>query len=195
MFSTYKYDSKSLVGSCPDSEMLQFQIVRGSNVVAEHERAMVEMISNPDYFAAEEQTSKGLLNFLKGSYFDENSNDIEETDLFQQLTFDNEDNFASSPRRRNSPLNDEECKNLYDEESDCLVDNLQNMWADLESYQKPELTPTPLSSSTTTITALFSVNTNNNSTNFQPKPWSSRSSPSGTFVRDPTTGRMKNVDV
>lgn len=26
------------------------------------------------------------------------------------------------------------------------------------------------------------------------KPWSSRSSPSGTFVRDPVTGEMKNID-
>jgi hypothetical protein len=26
------------------------------------------------------------------------------------------------------------------------------------------------------------------------KPWSSRSSPSGTFVRDPKTGRMRNIE-
>lgn len=28
----------------------------------------------------------------------------------------------------------------------------------------------------------------------QPAPWSSRSSPSGTFVRDPTTGKLVNID-
>ena len=28
----------------------------------------------------------------------------------------------------------------------------------------------------------------------KPKPWSSRSSPSGTFVRDPVTGEMRNID-
>ena len=28
----------------------------------------------------------------------------------------------------------------------------------------------------------------------KPAPWSSRSSPSGTFVRDPKTGEMRNID-
>lgn len=28
----------------------------------------------------------------------------------------------------------------------------------------------------------------------KPRPWSSRSSPSGTFVRDPRTGKMRNID-
>ncbi len=28
----------------------------------------------------------------------------------------------------------------------------------------------------------------------KPAPWSSRSSPSGTFVRDPKTGKMVNID-
>jgi hypothetical protein len=28
----------------------------------------------------------------------------------------------------------------------------------------------------------------------KPLPWRSRSSPSGTYVRDPATGEMKNID-
>lgn len=65
-----------------------------------------------------------------------------------------------------------------DEDADCLIDDMMNLWAD-------ELPPP---STTGGITAQTVQKTS------KPKPWSSRSSPSGTWVRDPKTGKMRNID-
>jgi len=73
---------------------------------------------------------------------------------------------------------DEECS-LDDDDADCLLNSMMDMWAD-------EL-PT---SSTTSGSADSGTSTSSS----KPKPWSSRSSPSGTWVRDPVTGEMKNID-
>ena len=66
-----------------------------------------------------------------------------------------------------------------DEDTECLLDNMMGLWAD-------ELPPPPPSTTA-------DVETKESSTQ-KAKPWSSRSSPSGTFVRDPVTGEMKNID-
>lgn len=65
-----------------------------------------------------------------------------------------------------------------DDVAECLIDDMMNLWAD-------ELPPP---STTTGITAQTVQKTS------KPKPWSSRSSPSGTWVRDPKTGKMRNID-
>lgn len=66
-----------------------------------------------------------------------------------------------------------------DNENECVLDDLHNLWAaDLSPTIVQPLKVTPQSVSTTTAT----------------KPWSSRASPSGTFVRDPVTGVMRNID-
>ena len=65
-----------------------------------------------------------------------------------------------------------------DDGAECLIDDMMNLWAD-------ELPPP---STTTGITAQTVQKTS------KPKPWSSRSSPSGTWVRDPKTGKMRNID-
>jgi hypothetical protein len=75
--------------------------------------------------------------------------------------------------------NDEEC-NLEDDAADCLIDSMINLWAD-------EL---PLPPTTSGITD----SSGDDSSGSKPKPWSSRSSGSGTFVRDPVTGEMRNID-
>jgi hypothetical protein len=74
---------------------------------------------------------------------------------------------------------DEESDEICDDDSECLIDNLQNVWAsDL---------PMPKTTS--------GISDNPQDTTVQkPKPWSSRSSPSGTYVRDPVTGEMRNID-
>jgi hypothetical protein len=75
---------------------------------------------------------------------------------------------------------DEVCINDDGEdESECLVNNLYNMWAD----------DLPTSSSTAAARAEPDLLPKANI-----RPWSSRSSPSGTFVRDPVTGKMRNID-
>lgn len=64
------------------------------------------------------------------------------------------------------------------DDSECLIDDMMNLWAD-------ELPPP---STTTGITAQTVQKTS------KPKPWSVRSSGSGTYVRDPKTGKMRNID-
>jgi hypothetical protein len=67
-----------------------------------------------------------------------------------------------------------------DEDVECLIDDMMNMWAD----DLPPPSP--------------SINSSEGSEPVEAtkmaKPWSSRSSPSGTYVRDPVTGEMKNID-
>jgi hypothetical protein len=72
--------------------------------------------------------------------------------------------------------NDESC-NEEDPDAECLLDNMMNMWADelppetsgiLDDEPEPEKEKV--------------------------KPWSSRVSGSGTYVRDPATGEMRNID-
>ena len=70
----------------------------------------------------------------------------------------------------------EECEK--DNDGECLIDDMMNLWAD--EIQAP---------STTTGITKESVTKAS-----KPKPWSSRSSGSGTWVRDPKTGKMRNID-
>jgi len=70
----------------------------------------------------------------------------------------------------------EECEK--DNDGECLIDDMMNLWAD--EIQAP--------STTTGITKESVTKTS------KPKPWSSRSSGSGTWVRDPKTGKMRNID-
>ena len=64
------------------------------------------------------------------------------------------------------------------DDADCMVDNMMGMWA----ADLPDLPPTPKDLDTSEDPAT------------KVKPWSSRSSGSGTYVRDPVTGEMKNID-
>ena len=66
-----------------------------------------------------------------------------------------------------------------DDNNDNMLDNLFNMWAE-------DLPVAPVAPTETVDPAA--------NQKAKPKPWSSRSSPSGTFVRDPRTGKMKNID-
>jgi len=67
-----------------------------------------------------------------------------------------------------------------DDGTECLIDDMINLWAD----------EVPLPPTTSGITDQI----NGERTVSNPKPWSSRSSPSGTWVRDPKTGEMRNID-
>ncbi len=67
-----------------------------------------------------------------------------------------------------------------DDETDSFIDSMMNLWAN-------EL---PSDSTTSGVTGSNGDDTNAS----KPKPWSSRSSPSGTYVRDPVTGEMRNID-
>lgn len=78
--------------------------------------------------------------------------------------------------------------NIGEEEGDVdLLDPSETMVADLQSIWAEDWLPDPVESDEKDdVVDTSSVD--------KPKPWSSRSSPSGTFVRDPRTGEMRNID-
>ena len=72
-----------------------------------------------------------------------------------------------------------------DEETECLLDDMfENLWG---SEFAETVTPSPKAD----IGQSAEVAKPKSS---KPLPWRSRSSPSGTFVRDPKTGKMRNID-
>jgi hypothetical protein len=70
-------------------------------------------------------------------------------------------------------------ENLVDE--DAIVADMYSMWAE----EMDDLVRSPESQA---------VQQEDDSSKPSVKPWSSRSSGSGTFVRDPKTGAMRNID-
>jgi hypothetical protein len=79
-------------------------------------------------------------------------------------------------------LDDEEDNSCDDGESECLIDN---MWADWAEDLAPTNGAAAASDQSTP---------DQNPPKPKVKPWSSRVSSSGTFVRDPVTGKMTNID-
>lgn len=73
---------------------------------------------------------------------------------------------------------DEATNGDSEEDGDALVANMYSMWADDMESQLPAVDlPLPTEKEDS-----------------KAKPWSSRSSGSGTYVRNPTTGEMTNID-
>jgi hypothetical protein len=77
--------------------------------------------------------------------------------------------------------NDEEC-DADDADTECMLDGMHLMWAD----DLP---------ATTTNTNMTDSAASELKSAPKVKPWSSRSSGSGTYVRDPKTGEMRNIDL
>merc|ERR1711957_122928 len=69
--------------------------------------------------------------------------------------------------------------NCDDGDSDCMLDTMFNSWGEEMGLGKSEQQEEGI---------VEAVKKN------KPAPWSSRSSPSGTYVRDPKTGKMVNID-
>eukprot|EP00525_Craspedostauros_australis_P003695 CAMPEP_0198116888 /NCGR_PEP_ID=MMETSP1442-20131203/15211_1 /TAXON_ID= /ORGANISM="Craspedostauros australis, Strain CCMP3328" /LENGTH=287 /DNA_ID=CAMNT_0043774817 /DNA_START=150 /DNA_END=1013 /DNA_ORIENTATION=- len=67
-----------------------------------------------------------------------------------------------------------------DEDVDGMIDDINNLWADDMMIGVP--------------TNSASDGSSQQAAKPKVKPWSSRSSPSGTWVRDPQTGEMRNID-
>lgn len=161
--------SKSLVASRPDDEVLELTILRGSNVAAQHEAAVVELCSNPD---ADDSVDQCVLEYLQGGYNVDDDDDSSST--------------SSTSSTLDEDANEGDILCDTEDDGDCLVDDLHNLWANDLPVQ-----PTAAANGTTAI------ETDKNDDNDEPaaiKPWSSRASPSGTYVRDPVTGEMKNID-
>ncbi|CAB9520212.1 expressed unknown protein [Seminavis robusta] len=138
---------KGMVASRPEEEPLQIQVARGTGVLDDHEKAVVEICSNE---SSDQEIEQCVVDYLS-------MEDLEtEPAAEEETTDDNDDD---------------------DDDIDPL-DNLMNMWAE-------DLPPVPPSQPTEKLPSESAPKV---------KPWSSRSSPSGTFVRDPVTGEMKNID-
>ena len=73
---------------------------------------------------------------------------------------------------------DDTDETVAENDEDALIDGMMNLWAD----EMP---------ATSTATEVIEKT---EETKPKPKPWSSRSSGSGTWVRDPKTGKMRNID-
>lgn len=129
--------------SRPDNEVLQLDIVRGSSALADHERVLTDLCTNPD--TSDDQVEQVVTSILQQGYGRDESDD-------QTVV-------------------------ACDDEENCLLDDMHNMWA-----EELDLSDGSQEDSTDTTEETPKI-----------KPWSVRSSPSGTFVRDPSTGEMKNV--
>lgn len=114
--------------------------------------------------SSDSEVEQCLLDFLQSGYYDENTSSI---------------NGFTSGKDIDAPILS------IEEEADGLVDNLCNMWAN-------ELPGTSLAAAA--AAAAVQPNELGNTPEPKVKPWSSRSSPSGTWVRDPATGKMRNLD-
>ena len=66
-----------------------------------------------------------------------------------------------------------------DDGTECMLDSMWNVWTE----------GMPLAASKSDDDAMEQINEKK-----KVAPWSSRSSPSGTYVRDPKTGKMVNID-
>lgn len=141
----------------PEDEPLELRVLRGTTVLEDHERALVELCSDPTLDGSE--SDECVLDFLKGGY------DVG-VDVVSQVNGSN-----------GSILDSDTDKEVEQNEND-LLDNMYNMWADELPVSAP----------------IEAVEETNQATNPEVKPWSSRSSPSGTWVRDPKTGEMRNID-
>ncbi len=70
-----------------------------------------------------------------------------------------------------------------DTDTECLLDDLWSNWGEDPLPQPADFAVQEAASAAAAAAAKQ-----------KPKPWSSRSSPSGTYVRDPRTGKVRNID-
>jgi hypothetical protein len=137
------------VTAVTEDALLELRVARDTGVLERHEAFVVDLCQSPG--ASDKQVQDCLVDFLSAGYDDPTA-------------------YAN--------VDDKEC-NLEDDDADCLLNSMMDMWAD-------EL---PMPPTTTGI-----IDPDASTSSSKPKPWSSRSSPSGTFVRDPVTGEMRNID-
>eukprot|EP00548_Thalassiothrix_antarctica_P000866 CAMPEP_0194146144 /NCGR_PEP_ID=MMETSP0152-20130528/19914_1 /TAXON_ID=1049557 /ORGANISM="Thalassiothrix antarctica, Strain L6-D1" /LENGTH=223 /DNA_ID=CAMNT_0038846587 /DNA_START=267 /DNA_END=938 /DNA_ORIENTATION=+ len=154
----------SAVADRPADEQLNFSIARGTEVLEQHESALIQLCTSLS--ENEKETEECVINFLTTTYEDYN------------------EEFIPTPKWVDEDADKPELENEEDEDDgDSLLENMfENMWVDeLREVAPVEKKQTELK------TEVKSKVT-------KPMPWRSRSSPSGTYVRDPKTGKMVNID-
>ena len=162
--------SKSLIMCRHDNEPFKLSVLRGSTALSDHEVALTDLCSNPD--ATSTEAEQCMIDYIQGGYAIADQNTA-----------------GSKLVNVDSVPDDNECFFDADEEGECLLNDMHSLWAsDL---------PTSSSQPQNTITSengRTGSNQQDGDVTAAVKPWSSRASPSGTFVRDPMTGKMKNLD-
>jgi hypothetical protein len=160
----------------PDDEPLIVRVLRGTTALHDHEVALTELCANPDTTSTE--TDQCLIDYIQGGYATLDNNNL--GDYQDDTDTDANSNTAANGRRSNI-IDDTSLGNV---DGECLLNDLHSLWA-----SDAVIVPT-----TTTATATSLTTDVSNPKADTVKPWSSRASPSGTFVRDPTTGKMTNLD-
>lgn len=149
-----------MASAVPHDETLVIQVVRGTDVLERHEKAVVDICSLSE--SGDSDVEDCVVKFLADGYY--------------------EDIGGSSSKTVDKIQNSDVVTDVdLADDADGLIDNMMNMWVEEDDL--------PLPPSTSGIT-----DGSNQQQNKKPKPWSSRSSPSGTYVRDPKTGEMRNID-
>ncbi|GAX16245.1 hypothetical protein FisN_3Hh273 [Fistulifera solaris] len=154
---------RGLVAARSEDQPLTIRVARGTSVLNDHERALVDLCSDPTLDGKE--TEECIVSFLKQGY--ETDDSTSEGGIGEVKDFVNGANVGS--------LN-----GSNQLEAEDLVGNLLSMWA-----EDMDLPVSKAADSTLPTKEEVAA---------KPKPWSSRSSPSGTFIRDPRTGEMRNID-
>jgi hypothetical protein len=158
--------SRTLVASRSPDQPLVLQVLRGSSAWDDHERALTDLCSNVD----DEKVEQCIAAFMQDAYDDDHN---------MENTSDDDDD-SSVIAVGSSSSDDKTTTSSGTEEeaaaADTLIDSMYNMWAAELPTTPP---PAPVDEETTSAPKI--------------KPWSVRSSPSGTYVRDPVTGEMKNI--
>jgi hypothetical protein len=163
--------SKELVSAIPDEEPLTLIVARGTEVLANHETALVNLCSDNPGAQDDKAVEECVVAYLKDAYALDDGND----DNYNGMDINGMDINDDKDTTRTANSND-----CSDSEMECMIDSMNAMWAN----------DLPLSNTSTEgITNAAEL-----PKAAKVKPWSSRSSPSGTYVRDPKTGQMRNID-
>jgi len=166
---------KRMVSAVPSDETLRIQVARGTDVFERHEIAVVDICSISE--SSDSDVEDCVVTFLTDGYYE----DIGGSDSSSTAaTIDSKDEIAKVEGDGSDDDDDDDTET--EAGADGLIDSMMNMWVEDDDL--------PLPPTTSGITD----SSNQQNTNKKPKPWSSRSSPSGTWVRDPKTGQMRNID-
>jgi len=136
---------RSLVTGKDADQYLIIKVIRGTNVIEDHETALVDLCILPEG--------------------DKDSNMVKCIETLYQSEYDVEDTTGPA--------------NCGDADTECMLDTMVGIWGDELGVEE---------------TSSENEEKPGEGKKKRPPPWSSRSSPSGTFVRDPKTGKLINLD-
>jgi hypothetical protein len=163
-----------MVGAVAKDETLVIQVARGTDVLERHEQAVVDICSISE--TGDKDVEDCVVNFLADGYYEDIGGSRSGSSSSTRSKGDNDESTTGT-------VNSDESKDDIDNvDADELIDDMFNLWVAEDDLPVPP-----------TNSGIVDSNSGQQQ-NQKPKPWSSRSSPSGTFVRDPKTGQMKNID-